>query len=38
LDDWKADSVAVRVENNTAGLRFLNISRDDRQKILDLFG
>lgn len=38
LRDWNAESVMVRFRpNGSAGIRFVNMSKDDRLKIMNLF-
>jgi hypothetical protein len=38
LNDWKADSLVIRAEeDNSARLKFINISKEDKNKIMDYF-
>jgi hypothetical protein len=38
LKDWKADSLVIRAnENDSVGLKFVNISRENKDKIMDYF-
>jgi hypothetical protein len=38
LDDWKADSMVIRMDNgSSAGLKFVDISKQDKIKIMNFF-
>jgi len=38
LEDWKADSKVIRMDNGTAaGLKFVDISKQDKNKIMNIF-
>ena len=38
LDDWKADSLVIRMDNGySAGLKFVDISNQNKSKIMDIF-
>jgi hypothetical protein len=37
LPDWKAESVVMRVGENAVGVKFENISKEDTEKIMDIF-
>lgn len=37
LEDWKADSLVVRHEKDAAGVKYVSIAKEEKNKIIDLF-
>ncbi len=37
LEDWKADTMVVRTDSGAAGVKFLDLSREDKSKVMELY-